>query len=151
MSKIFLSIAMMCVFLGYGSVPAPVVQPDGVTFDPNAMPSPVMKAFNCWLGVEKSGEFDCEFTRGNTITATADAGMTLSLKSSIILIDDPNITKNTYIWKCTPATLGVKGYNIKVEDISVTDSEDKHPKDERTIVIFAKRYQKPVITGCRGN
>jgi len=116
--------------------PAPVVPPDGVTFDPNDMPSPVMGVYEVYIDTPTTGYIDIYEPEGESITVTSDGGLILSEYSH-----DAN--DYVYKWTYVNSVAGIYGVNVKVLDPSGNE-------DNRTIVFgVIKKNQPPVITGCR--
>ena len=116
--------------------PAPVVPPDGVTFDPNDMPYPVMGVYEVYIDTPITGYIDIYEPEGESITVTSDGGLILSEYSH-----DAN--DYVYKWTYVNSVAGIYGVNVKVLDPSGNE-------DNRTIVFgVLKKNKPPVITGCR--
>lgn len=121
--------------------PAPVVPPDGVSFDPNDMPSPVMGVYEVYVNESISGQIDVVEPEGETVTVASEGGLIL-IPDSQVALESPAI-KYIYNWSYTPSVVGVYAFNVKVRDLSGNE-------DNRTIVFgVLKKNQPPVITGCR--
>ena len=116
--------------------PAPVVPPDGVSFDPNDMPSPVMGVYEIYTNTPVTGYIDIYEPEGEAVTVTSDGGLVLSQESH---------DANDYVYKWTyiQSVAGIYPVNVKVTDASGNE-------DNRTIVFgVIKKNLPPVITGCR--
>ena len=116
--------------------PAPVIPPDGVSFDPNDMPSSVMGVYEVYIDTPITGYIDIYEPEGETVTVTSDGCLVLSQE-----FHDAN--NYTYKWTYIQSVAGVYAVNVKVLDPSGNE-------DNRTIVFgVMKKNKPPVITGCR--
>jgi len=130
MLKIIAAVILIALSVG-AYAPAPIVLPDGVTFDPNDAPSPVMGAYSGSIGIAITGEFDVY----SEIAVAVNSIYTTIGTSQV----DPNGTLYTYSFSFTPSEGGIYYDNIVASNAG--------GKDERTIVFNI--LKPPVITGCR--
>lgn len=124
----------LTIILALSVSPAPIVNPDGITWDPNDAPSPVMGAYQGYVGTTITGEVDIYVETGTIRVGSTHT--TIGTPTA-----DPNGTLFTYPWSFTSTTAG-----LVFDSWTVTDDMDT-VIDERTIVFNAVR--KAVITGCR--
>jgi len=121
------------ILLSMCIAPAPVVPPNGIPFDPNNAPSPVMGACKTKVNHSITGEFDVYSMTPLTVTANY-----ISIGTPTT---DPNGTLYTYPWVFSSSKGGLYYDNIVATN---SDGENK-----RTIVFQVTA--PPVFTGCRIN
>jgi len=145
-TKILLLLVLTGIALG-GYIPIGIVSPDGIDFDPNLAPSPVMGAYPTRVGKIIIGEFDIVASSDRVLTIVTD----LTLTEPAITTDTNDVCKYVYGWSVTPETIGLHYYNIyyssQLYDPEDPDTTAEH--GERTIVIKANIDQPPIVTGCR--
>jgi hypothetical protein len=135
-------LTLFFITLGLASYePAPVIEPDGVAFEPNEAPSAVMAAYSVYAGQTISGEIDVADEDGDQVWVSAEK---LIFRDGIQNTIDPNLW--TFVWSWSP---GQADEGINYIEIIATDAQGA--TDSRTIVIDVIVNHPPVIPGCRRN
>jgi ABC-type glycerol-3-phosphate transport system substrate-binding protein len=118
------------MIFGYTPIPAPVVPPDGITYDPNLAPN-AMGAYKGRSGVPIIGWVDVYSDDPNTLTISA-LGTTFGTP-----------TKNGKI-VTYPRSFITSSRGIFYDKVTVKDSLGSDTRD-----IVYEIIGNPVITGCR--
>jgi len=134
LAALFIAVAMA------GYEPAPVVEPDGVDFDPNLAPSPVIAAYQVYVGDLLADRICIVEPDKDDITLTAPL-ITIGVRTQIVYSD---YIEYKYNWSYEPNEAEIGLHYVDLE------ARDEHgATSNATIVIEVLINHPPVFIGCR--
>lgn len=141
--RILITVLMTLFFIAVAIAsydPAPVIEPDGVAFDPNLAPSPVIAAYQVYVGDILADRICIAEPDKDDIILTAPL-ITIGTRTQIVYSD---YIEYKYNWSCEPNDSQVGLHYIDIE------ARDEHDSvSNATIVIEVLVNHPPVFIGCR--